>query len=457
MEERLPPYSREAERSVLGSMIRDNACIADVAAALRTPEAFYPDAHQKLYQAIVGVHAEGKPVDLVTLAEDLKARRWLEDTGGYVYLAELWDAAPTAANVRHYTAIVRDKSILRALIRAGLQIAKDAYEALGERAAEETLATAERLVFALADAGNRGQAVPMSQVSLEVSLRLDARVNRYQAGSMGISGLRTGWIDLDNLTAGLQDSELIIIAARPSIGKTAFGLGLTRNVAVVQGLPVFFASLEQARTELGERLFAADASVNSMSLRKGCLSKEDLRSLSDCKIRLGVSPLFIDDASDQTMLDIASTARRLKLRNGLRLVVVDYLQLVRAEDRTIPRHEQVGMVARRLKTLAKELSIPVVALAQLNRKVEDRSGERPKLSDIRESGEVEQHADTVMLLHRNKANPDVLEVIIGKNRNGPVGEVKFSFLKHFQRFENYAADVNYQAQVSVTDDGEVWE
>jgi replicative DNA helicase len=435
--ERLPPQSRDAERCVLGSMLRDNGVIGDVLQILRG-ENFYFDAHQKIFQGIIDLYDRGHPVDLVMLAEILKDKKQIEDIGGYPYLAELWDAAPTAANAEYYARIVRDKAIVRNLIHASTEVLRDAYDQA--MPADELLEGAERKILDIAQLGITGQTYTLSQALHEAYDRIDKRSQRDQ---MSISGLPTGFIDLDDKTAGLQNSELVILAARPSVGKTAMALGVTRHIVVEENHPVFFVSLEQSRIELAERLLCSQARVDSHRLRKGHLSSDDMQKLMQAGEVLGKARLFIDDTPGQGMLRIAANARRLKLRHQIKLVVIDYLQLIEPDNRRDSRQEQVAHISRRLKFLARELQIPVLALAQVNRTSEDRGDHKPRLADLRESGAIEQDADTVMLMHRPEMyepgqHEGTVEVIIAKQRNGPTGDITLTFLKQFMRFENFA-------------------
>jgi replicative DNA helicase len=435
--DRLPPQNLDAERCVLGSMLRDNEVI-DVVTQILSAESFYLDAHRKIFQAISDLHNRGgQPVDLVLLDEELRKRGQLEDVGNVIYIAELWDAAPTAANAEYYAKIVRDKGIVRSLIHAGTEILRDAYEQ--SQPAEELLEDAERKILDVAQMGIAGQTITLEQAITETYRRIDDRAT----GKQKAGGLPTGFVDLNEITAGLHDSELIIIAARPSVGKTAFSLGIVRNVIVDEREPVFFVSLEQSRIELAERLLCAQARVDSHRMRKGTLSSDDMDRLIDAGGVLRNAKLFIDDSPVQSMLRIAANARRLKLRQGIKLVVVDYLQLIEPDNRRDPRQEQVAQISRRLKALAKELQIPVLALAQVNRASEDRQDHRPRLADLRESGSIEADADTVMLLHRpDRYEPGqhegIVEVIIAKQRNGPTGEITLAYLKQYMRYEDYA-------------------
>ncbi|HJT78916.1 MAG TPA: replicative DNA helicase [Gemmataceae bacterium] len=379
--DRLPPQSREAERSVLGSMLRDNGVIGDVLQIIASADNFYTDAHRKIFEAVKGLYDRGHPVDLVMLAEVLREQKQIEDVGGYGYLSELWDAAPTAANAEYYAKIVRDKAIVRNLIHASTEILRDSYDQV--RPADELLESAERQIMEIAQKGITGQTFTLSEIVDAAYDRIDQRMQR---GPTTVSGLPTGFVDLDAITAGLQDSELIIVAARPSVGKTAFSLSLIRHIVVEENQPALFVSLEQSRIELAERLLCSQARVNSHHLRKGHLSGEDMQKLIEAGDVLRRAKLFIDDSPGQGMLRIAANARRLKLREKIKVVVIDYLQLIEPENRRDSRQEQVSQISRRLKFLAKELEIPVIALAQVNRASEDRQDHRPRLADLRESG-----------------------------------------------------------------------
>lgn len=444
--DRLPPMSKEAEMGVIGSILRENAVLSEVLQIIR-PDNFYYDAHQKIFQVITDLYQEAKPIDLVILFESLKGKKQLEDVGGIPYLTELWEAAPTAANAEYYARIVREKAVVRNLIHASTELLRDAYD--GTMQADELLGAAERKILEIAEKGTTGETKTLGDAMKEAFDRIDTRMGKTD---LSLSGIPTGYLDLDNLTAGFQNSELIIIAARPSVGKTAFALNLVRHAIVEERIPVFFVSLEQARIELAERLLACQSRVDSFKLRKGNLSSEDVQRLMTAGDQLRGNPrdgfvkLFIDDTPSQTMLRIAANARRLKLRHDIRLVVIDYLQLIEPENRRDPRQEQVAQISRRLKFLARELKIPVIALAQVNRASEDRQDHKPRLSDLRESGSIEQDADTCMMLHRparfdGGAEDNILEVIVAKQRNGPTGDITLAYLKEYMRFENYAAEM----------------
>lgn len=435
--EQLPPQNRDAERSVLGSMLRDNEVISDVIPLLRA-DYFYFDAHQKIYQTICQVYDAGLPVDVVILAERLRTQNQIDDIGGYAYLAELWEATPTAANAVHYARIIRDKAMSRHLIHATTTILRDAYDQV--MPSDQLVESAERQIMEIAETSVIAQNVDLRQALTEAYIRIDERSKRAHTH---LSGLPTGFVDLDELTAGLQNNELILIAARPSVGKTAFALNLLRHVVVEERLPALFVSLEQSRVEIAERLLCCQAKIESTKLRKGHLNSDDMDKLMEAGEALQQTKMFIDDTPAQGMLHIAAKARRFLRREGIRLVVIDYLQLIEPENRRDPRQEQVAQISRRLKHLARELKLPVVALAQVNRSSEDRQDHRPRLADLRESGSLEQDADTVIMLHRpglyeGGAEDNVLQVIIAKQRNGPTDEVTLTYLKPYFRYENFA-------------------
>ena len=446
--ERMPPQSRDAEKSVIGSVLRDNQVLSDLLQIIR-PDNFYFDAHQKIFTAILELYNDGKPVDPVILFECLKAKKQIEDIGGASYIGELWDAAPTAANAEYYARIVREKALIRNLIHTSTELLRDAYD--GVTSADELIGMAERKVLEIAEKGTTGETFTLERTLIDTFNRIDERAGKAH---LSVTGLGTGYVDLDNMTAGLHNNELVIIAARPSVGKTAFALNVVRHVILEDRQPVFFVSLEMSRLELAERLLCCQGRVDSHRLRKGTLDSNEIQKLMAAGDTLrgnahaGFVKLFIDDSPAQSMLRISANARRLKLRHDIRLVVIDYLQLIEPENRRDPRQEQVAQISRRLKFLAKELQLPVIALAQVNRASEDRQDHKPRLSDLRESGSIEQDADTVMLLHRpgkfdGTQEDNVLEIIIGKQRNGPTGEITLAYLKQYMRYENFAADSNY--------------
>ncbi len=451
MTDRLPPHNRDAERGVIGGVLRDPDTLPTVQQVLKADN-FYFDAHQKIYQAISDLANENQPFDLVLIHERLKRSKQLDDIGGVMYLTELWDSVPTGANAEYHAKIVRDTAMVRNLIHAGNEILRDAYDRT--QSADELVSQAERKIMDIAKAGMVGEIKTLTETLHEAFTRLDSRIGK---DNLAVSGLPSGYVDLDNLTAGLQKSELVIVAARPSVGKTAFALNMVRNIITSQSPSepppaVAFFSLEMARVELAERLLCCQSRVDSHKVRKGHLSSDDIQKLMDAGDVLRKARLYIDDTPSRSMIQIAATARRIDKKHekegGLRLVVIDYLQLIEPENRRDPRQEQVAQISRRLKFLARELNIPVIALAQVNRASEDRQDHKPRLADLRESGSIEQDADTCMMLHRpgkfdGTQDDNVLEVIIAKQRNGPTGEITLTWRKDYNRYENYIADAGY--------------
>jgi replicative DNA helicase len=449
LNERLPPQNRDAERGVLGGILRDNETLSDVQQVI-VADNFYFDAHQKIYQALVDLQTENQPLDLVLLHDKLRKNKQLDDIGGPRYLAELWDAVPTGANVEYHARLVKDTAMIRGLIHASNEILRDSFDRT--QSADELVAQAERKIMEIAKASIVGETIPLAETIQKAFQRLDARIGK---DNLALSGMPTGYVDLDNITAGLQNSELVIIAARPSVGKTAFALNVVRNIVTEsdangQSPVVLFFSLEMARIELAERLLCCQSRVDSHKVRKGHLNQDDIQKLMDAGDALRKARLYIDDTPSRTMIQIAATARRLMKKHeregGVKLIVIDYLQLIEPENRRDPRQEQVAQISRRLKFLARELHIPVIALAQVNRASEDRQDHKPRLSDLRESGSIEQDADTCMMLHRpgkfdGQQEDNILEVIIAKQRNGPTGEITLTWRKEYNRYENYIADV----------------
>lgn len=426
--ERVPPHSLEAERSVLGSMLRDNRMIEEVRTVLSITD-FHLDAHQKVYGAVCALRdRQGSPVDLTLLANELKLRNQIDDIGGYAYLATLWEAAPTAANAAYYAAIVRDRALTRNLIHAATDILRSAYDRSGP--GEELVNEAARRVGELVGVHRVGP-VPLSQALAEACDSLDARMQ----AKTGLAGLSTGIDGLDALLGGLRPGEQTVLAARPSVGKTALAGFVALHVAAEQRLPVFFVSLEQPRVELAERFLCGRAGVNGYAVRRGQLADEDAAKILAARDAMSAAPLFIADDRAQRVLHIAAAARRLRQKHGLGLLVVDYLQLVAPDDRRATRNEQVGGASRALRDLAGELGVPLLLLCQLNREADEA---KPLLKHLRDSGEIEQNADCVVFLHRDRKQAGAvveLEALVEKHRNGPTGVCKLTFDKTRMRFE----------------------
>jgi replicative DNA helicase len=430
--DRLPPHNRAAERGVIGSMLRWPACIDDVGQIVKA-ESFYAGNLQILFRAILDLHGKGKTVDSVAVAEWLDARGKVQDAGGFGILAELWDETPIGCHAVHHAGIVREYAVMRGLLYAAREIEESVTARCGS--ATELLEAAEKQIFKLAEEGTLGTTVDLPTSIDEAFARLDRR----RAGDLDSGDcVPTGFVDLDKVLAGgLQCGELILLGARTSVGKSALAVNFLRAAALV-GMPSFIASLEMSRLDLAERFLILESRVDGQRLRTAMLSPDDKRRLMDAgDVYAKAALVEIDDTPSQSMMRIAANARRLKLRKGIRLVVVDYLQLVEAEDKRAQRYEQVGSISRRLKMLARELKLPVVALVQVNRGPEQRANGKPRLSDLREAGNLEQDADTVILLREGDSD-GVAIVDVAKQRNGPKEEVLLTFCKQWQRFENYA-------------------
>ena len=434
---RLPPRNLDAEKGVLGSVLLINEAIDEVGEVLRA-EHFYHDAHNKIYTAIHDLYENNvRGIDPVTLAEELERRGELEDIGGAAYVIDILNSVPHAAHVRYYARIVRDKWMQRSLIAACTEILTDCYEPQGT--VDDLLQSAERRVFTIVEQQDDTASMAIGDILLEAFTRIDERMNKD--GS--VAGITTGFSDLDYQTTGLQPTELIILAARPSMGKTALVCNIAEAIARESGKGVMLFSLEQSDLEIAERFLCITAQVNGHDLRTGDLSDEQRDQLAAASDQLHNLPLFIDDKPARTMSQIAAISRRQHRKEPLGVVIIDYLQLIEPEEKQIPREQQISGISRRLKFLAKELRVPVIALSQLNRGVELREDKRPRLADLRESGSIEQDADKVMFLHRPDAydpedRPGEAEVIIAKHRSGPTGIVKLTWRPEYMRFENYS-------------------
>ncbi len=434
---RVPPHDLSAERSVLSALLLDPAAFHEVSAEVRDAD-FYHPAHQILFQAMVEIHEQRRPVDLITLSEYLNTQKTLDAIGGAMYLAEVADFAPTAANVTHHARIVRDKAVKRRLIAVATEIVETGYEETG--GSEQLLDFAESRIFEVSKAQSRSRFQSLHAEMPGVFDYVEGIMNR----GGDLTGIPTGFGDLDQITGGLQAGELIIIAARPSMGKTAFALNIARNAAVDHGKKVAVFSLEMTTRSLIIRLLSSEAAIDFSSLRKGYLPLSDYRRLQDAADRLSGASIWIDDSGSVTILEIKAKSRRLHAEHGLDLVVVDYLQLATADGRRDRKDLEIAEISKGLKALAKELEIPVIALSQLNRGPEQRDPDkrRPMMGDLRESGAIEQDADVVAFIYRdvvyNKETDDPLkaEIIIEKQRNGPTGTVALNFQGRFARFEN---------------------
>jgi len=436
---RIPPQNLEAEQSVLGGILLDNQGLNPVLEVI-TSRDFYSEAHRRIFEAMINLSDRGEPVDLITLSSILKDRTQLDKAGGAAYLAGLVDNVPSAANIAHYAKIVKEKAILRGLINTATEILGKTYAPGAD--VDTVLDEAEQAIFEISEKKIRPAFFPIKDIVKDSFRTIEDLYARKEL----ITGVPTGFEKVDDLTSGLQDSDLIIIAGRPSMGKTAFALNIAEFVGIHRGLPVCLFSLEMAKEQIATRMLAATAKVDSQRIRKGFLGETDWPKLTTAAGILSEAPIFIDDTAAITVLEMKAKARRLKAEHGLGLVIIDYLQLMRSSAAKDSREQEISEISRSLKALAKELSVPVIALSQLNRKVEDRTNRRPQMADLRESGAIEQDADVIAFIYRdevyNKAedNPEkgMAEVIIAKQRNGPIGTVKLAFLEKFTSFENLA-------------------
>jgi replicative DNA helicase len=435
--DKVPPQDLEAERSVLGSILLSNDAIDDVLMHLHA-ERFYADAHRRIFKAIHDMYEAGRRgIDVVTLASELEKRGDLPEIGGPSYLVQILEAVPHAAHAQYYAKIVRDKWLQRSLIDACTESLRDAFHAAQD--VEEVVTQAERRIFDIVERQANTDKFAIGDILEETFERIFHRMD--QEGTL--SGLHTGFHGLDDFTSGFQPSELIVLAARPSMGKTALVCNFALAVALSKnGVLVF--SLEQSKLELAERFLCIQAKINGHKLRQGALDEVDNASLMEASNELRELPLFIDDTAGRTISQIAAISRRLKRRFGLGLIIIDYLQLIESDEKGLPREQQISTITRRLKFLAKDLSVPVIALAQLNRGVEQRDDKRPRLADLRESGAIEQDADIVMFLHRPEAydpgdRPGEADLIIAKNRSGPIGTVGLVWLREMLKFGDKSA------------------
>jgi len=439
--DRQPPQNRDAERAVLGSILLLPEVCDEVSLVVR-PDEFSDPANETIYGHMLAMHDANQRIDHMLLLERLKAAREVEAVGGPAYIAEIAQIVPTAAHAQYYARIVHDKAVLRSLIQASTDILRDAYEASVD--ARTMLSRAEERVFSILEKKGRGDLTKIDDVLKASLLRLDARMKHDHA----VGGLETGFADLDDMTGGLHGSELIILAARPSMGKTALAMNIAEHVAMRLSATTLFVSLEMSAIELGDRLLCSVARVNGNRLRNGSITNKERSQLVQTAAEISHAPFFVDDSPSRTMTEIAANARRLKRKDSLGLVVIDYLQLIEPDNPKDPRQEQVAKIARRLKGLARELDVPVLCLAQLNRQAEVSKDNKPRLSHLRESGAIEQDADVVVFVHREEyyqTNEEdrqrvrgEAELIVAKQRNGPTGDVKLTWRHEFTRFEDAA-------------------
>ncbi len=439
-EDRLPPQDVHAEQSVLGGMLLSKDAIADCVETLKGFD-FYRPAHEAIYDAILDLYGRGEPADAITVSDELTKRGDLTRVGGQAYLHQLISAVPTAANAGYYAQIVAERAVLRRLVEAGTKIVQLGY-AQGGGDVEDIVNAAQAEVYAVADKRGGDDYHVLGDI-------LEATVDEIEvaSGKSGeMTGVPTGFTDLDSLTNGLHPGQMIVIAARPAIGKSTIGLDVIRSAAIKHNLASVIFSLEMSRTEITMRLLSAEASIQLQHMRKGTMREEDWTRLASTMGRVSDAPLFIDDSPNMSLMEIRAKCRRLKQRHNLKLVVIDYLQLMSSGKRVESRQQEVSEFSRALKLLAKELEVPVIAISQLNRGAEQRTDKRPQMADLRESGSIEQDADMVILLHREEAyekesqRAGEADIIVAKHRNGPTDTIVLAFQGHYSRFTNMATN-----------------
>lgn len=435
-----PPSAVDVERTVLGAMILDAEAVPKVIESLQ-PECFFDKRNQLIYESMISLFEANEPIDSVSLYEELKKNGKIESVGGPAYISKLGQDVSSAANVEYHSKVVLEKWILRKLISSSMEIATNAYS--GNEDVFDLLDTAESKIFEITEAGLKESYKSMDRAVREAIEHIEA-IHSKNISSFSVP---TGFFGLDEMLGGFQKSDLIIVAARPSMGKTAFALSAARNAAVDHNVPIAIFSLEMATIQLVTRLICAEARINAHNVRTGKFKAEDGPRISRTAHKLSQAPIYIDDSPGQTVLEIRAKARRLKAEKNIGLVIIDYLQLMSSSSRMDSREREISTISRSLKALAKELNVPVIALSQLNRAVESRTDKRPQLSDLRESGSIEQDADVVIFLNRpeyygitqfsdGESTDGISEIIIGKQRNGPTGDVRLKFIKDFARFEN---------------------
>jgi len=436
--DKLPPQNLEAEMAVLGSMLLDEEAVS-VAVEKLDAGCFYKDTHRKIFQAISDLFNANKAVDLITLIDALKQDGSLDAVGGASFLTSLANAVPTSANINHYANIVREKYILRTLINNSTKVISLCHGSQGNIA--EVVDSAERLIFEVSDRKNQGTYLHLKEIVKDSIETID----RLYQNKAHVTGIPTGYVDFDIKTAGLQPSDLIIIAGRPSMGKSAFALGIAEYAGVIEKVPTAVFSLEMSKEQLVQRMLCSHARVDAHKVRTGYLATSDWPRLTAAAGKLSEAPIYIDDTPAISVMELRAKARRLKSHHGIKLIILDYMQLMRGSAMNMEsRQQEISEISRSLKALARELSVPVIAISQLSRAVESRTDHRPQLSDLRESGAIEQDADVVVLILREEyynPSPDnqgVAEAIIAKQRNGPVGSLKLAFIKEFTRFDNLA-------------------
>jgi len=433
--EKVPPQNREAEMSVLGAMFFDENALTKAIEVLR-PHYFYEIRHQNIFDVMAGLFEKNQAVDLVTVSEELRKRDQIDDVGGVSYLTQLTTIVPTAANIEHYARIVKEKALLRQLIQSATQIVQTSLES--DSGAKEMIDAAEKMIFDIGQAQIEGKSFRIKDIIHDSMETIDQLFQK----KAHVTGLATGFHEFDTMTAGLQPSDLIIVAGRPSMGKSAFATAIVEHAGINLKKPVAIFSLEMSKEQLVQRMLCSHARVDAQKVRTGYLSHQDWPKLTAAAGKLSEAPIFIDDSPGQTVLEIRTKARRFKMKHDIQLIVIDYLQLMQGVRSVESRQQEISEISRSLKALAREIRVPVIAVSQLSRAVEQRTGNRPQLSDLRESGAIEQDADLVVFLFREEyyapsdENKNKAEAIISKQRNGPTGSVPLVFIKEWTRFDN---------------------
>jgi len=435
---KLPPQNMEAEQSVLGGILIENEAVNKVMEIL-DGEDFYRDAHRKIFNALITLSERDEPADLITLTNELRKTNQLDSVGGASYVASLIDSVPTAANIEYYAKIVKEKAILRKLIETSTNIITQSYEDRGD--VESFLDEAERAIFEISERRVKPSFYSIRDIVKESFKTIERLFEKKEL----VTGVPSGFKELDRLTAGFHPSDLIIVAGRPSMGKTALCLNLAQYAAIEKRIPVAIFSLEMSKEQLVIRMLCSEAKVEGTRLRTGFLNESDWPKLTLAAGNVSDAPIFIDDTAAISVLELRAKARRLKGEHGLGMLIIDYLQLMKGRTRVESRQQEISEISRSLKALAKELSIPVIAVSQLSRKTEERTGNRPQLSDLRESGAIEQDADLILFIYRDEIynrspdnpNKGIAEVIIGKQRNGPIDTIKLTFLDKFTAFKEH--------------------
>ncbi len=436
-DDRVPPQDLHAEQSVLGSMLINKDAIADCLEAVKAHD-FYRPAHELIFDAVLDLFGRGEPADAITVADELGKRGDLTRIGGQAYLHQLIQSVPTAANAGYYAEIVHERAVLRRLVEAGTRIVQMGY-AQGEGDIDDIVNRAQAEVYSVAEKRGGEDYNVLGDLLNETMEEIEAASGRTD----DLIGVPTGFIELDQLTNGLHPGQMIVVAARPAVGKSTLGIDIARAAAIKHNMAAAVFSLEMSRTEITMRILSAEATIQLQDLRKGLKNQEQWTKLARIMGKISNAPLFIDDSPNMSLMEIRAKCRRLKQQHNLRLVVIDYLQLMTSGKKVESRQQEVAEFSRALKLLAKELEVPVIAISQLNRGPEQRTDKRPQMSDLRESGSIEQDADVVILLHRDRSDPErdgEADIIVAKHRNGPTKDIILAFQGHYSRFNNMARD-----------------